>query len=175
MTVAGGLTVMISGGFALAYESLVPAFERASGVAVRTLSGASQGHGPKTIRHQIERGTSVDVVILSNEGLRELAGDGRILEGSAVELATAPLAAAVRAGAPQPDIGTPEALARGLCEARLVVMPGSTSGLFIQEEVSPGSASPGRSASKSTPGAPTPPPAWRAARPTSRSGRSASW
>ena len=137
--VAGGtgITVMISGGFALAYESVVPAFERASGVAVRTLSGASQGHGPMTIRHQLEGGAAVDVVILSNEGLHELAGEGWVLQGSVVEMATTPLAAAVRAGAPVPDIGTSVALARVLSEARLIVMPGSTSGLFIQEAVFP--------------------------------------
>ncbi len=131
------LTVMISGGFALAYEAVLPDFEHATGVRVRTLSGASQGQGPRTIRHQLAHGAQVDVVILSNEGLHELTGEGRIVEGSAVELATAPLAAAVRAGAPHPEIGTMAALARTLMAARLVVMPGSTSGLFIQDTVLP--------------------------------------
>lgn len=140
--VTADLTVMISGGFALAYEAVLPDFERATGVRVRTLSGASQGQGPRTIRHQLAHGaqgtrTHVDVVILSNEGLHELTGEGRIVEGSAVELATAPLAAAVRAGAPHPEIGTAAALARTLTAARLVVMPGSTSGLFIQDTVLP--------------------------------------
>ncbi len=131
------LTVMISGGFALAYAAVLPDFERATGLRVRTLSGASQGQGPRTIRHQLEHGARVDVVILSNEGLHELTSDGRILEGSAAELATAPLAAAVRAGAPHPAIGTVAALTRTLTQARLVAMPGSTSGLFIQDTVLP--------------------------------------
>ena len=65
------LTVMISGGFALAYQATMPDFERATGTVVRTLSGASQGQGPKTIRYQLEHGAEVDVVILSNEGLGE--------------------------------------------------------------------------------------------------------
>ncbi|MGX7707546.1 substrate-binding domain-containing protein [Methylobacterium sp. Gmos1] len=139
---ASDLTVMISGGFALAYEAVRPDFERATGLKVRTLSGASQGQGPRTIRHQLAHGAQgsrpqVDVVILSNEGLHELATEGRIVEGSAVALATAPLAAAVRAGTPHPDIATPAALARALAAARLVVMPGSTSGLFIQDVVLP--------------------------------------
>ncbi|QRE74324.1 substrate-binding domain-containing protein [Methylobacterium aquaticum] len=132
------LTVMISGGFALAYASVLPDFERETGLRVRTLSGASQGQGPRTIRHQIaQQGARVDVVILSNEGLHDLAQEVRILDGSAAELATAPLAAAVRAGAPHPEIGTVAALARTLGQARLVVMPGSTSGLFIQDNVFP--------------------------------------
>ncbi|AWN37611.1 substrate-binding domain-containing protein [Methylobacterium radiodurans] len=136
-TTAAELTVMISGGFALAYQEVVPAFERATGIAVTTLSGASQGTGPKTIRAQLDRGTHVDVVILSNEGLHALVEAGLIVEGSPVELATAPLAAAVRAGTRRPDIGSVEALTRTLLEARLVVMPGSTSGLFILNEVLP--------------------------------------
>ena len=90
------VTVMISGGFALAYQTALPDFQRRTGITVETLSGASQGNGPKTIRHQLAHGAEVDVVILSNEGLHELAEDGRVAEGTAVELATAPLAAAVR-------------------------------------------------------------------------------
>jgi molybdate transport system substrate-binding protein len=131
------LTVMISGGFALAYQAAVPDFARETGISVQTLSGASQGQGPKTIRHQLANGAKVDVVILSNEGLHELIEGGWVAEGSAVELATAPLAAAVRTGAPKPDIATVAALTRSLREARLVVMPGSTSGLFILNAVIP--------------------------------------
>lgn len=128
---------MISGGFALAYQEAIPTFERETGITIRTLSGASQGSGPKTIRYQLEQGTQVDVVILSNEGLHELIDAGRIMAGSAVELATAPIAAAVRTGTPKPDIASLEALTRTLSDARLVAIPGSTGGLFILDEVLP--------------------------------------
>ncbi len=134
---ASEITVMISGGFALAYREVVPEFERSTGIALKTLSGASQGTGPTTIRSQLERGIEVDVVILSNEGLHELTEAGWILEGSAAELASAPLAAAVRTGALKPDISTIEAFRSTVLNARLVVMPGSTSGLFIKNEVFP--------------------------------------
>jgi hypothetical protein len=36
------LTVIISGGFSLAYHKILPAFERLTGTVVTTLSGASQ-------------------------------------------------------------------------------------------------------------------------------------
>jgi molybdate transport system substrate-binding protein len=39
------LTVMISGGFSLAYKQVLPEFEHSTGIAVTTLSGASQGTG----------------------------------------------------------------------------------------------------------------------------------
>src|ERR1700757_1221754 len=81
------LTVMISGGFSLAYKQVLPEFERSTGITVTTLSGASQGTGPKTIKSQLEQGTEVDVVILSGEGLDELKARGRIAAGSEARLA----------------------------------------------------------------------------------------
>jgi molybdate transport system substrate-binding protein len=131
------LTVMISGGFSLAYHQILPEFERNTGIAVTTLSGASQGTGPKTIKSQLEQGTDVDVVILSGEGLDELQASGRIVAGSEVRLAGVPLGAAVRQGSSKPDISTVDALKRALLSARLVALPGSTSGIFMKDEVLP--------------------------------------
>ncbi len=102
-----------------------------------TLSGASQGSGPKTIKHQLEAGTEVDVVIMSKEGLGELIAIGRIAAGSDAELATAALGAAVRQGHPKPDLGSVEAFKRAVVSARLVAIPASTSGIFLKDEVFP--------------------------------------
>jgi molybdate transport system substrate-binding protein len=131
------LTVMISGGFSLAYHQVLPEFERNTGISVTTLSGASQGTGPKTIKSQLEQGTEVDVVILSGEGLDELKAAGRIVAGSDVKLAGVPLGAAVRQGSAKPDISSVDALKRALLGAHLVALPGSTSGLFMKNEVFP--------------------------------------
>ncbi len=131
------LTVMISGGFSMAYRQVLPEFERNTGIAVTTLSGASQGTGPKTIKSQLEQGAQVDVVILSKEGLDELMAAGRIATGSDVGLATVLLGAAVHQGAPKPDIGSDDALKRALLGARLVAMPASTGGIFMTKEVLP--------------------------------------
>lgn len=134
---ATDLTVFISGGFSLAYNELLPEFERSSGTKVTTLSGASQGTGANTIKAQLERGVRADVVILSREGLDELVAAGRIVESSAVGLATSPLGVAVRSGARKPDVTTSAALKATLLQARLISMPGSTSGVFIKEQVLP--------------------------------------
>jgi len=131
------LTVIISGGFSLAYHKVLPAFERATGIAVATLSGASQGTGPKTIKHQLQAGADVDVVIMSKEGLGELVALGRIAAGSDVELATVPLGAAVQQGRPKPELGSVEAFKRAVLSARLVAIPASTSGIFLKDEVFP--------------------------------------
>src|SRR6201995_2610250 len=108
------LTVIISGGFSLAYHKVLPDFERLTGIAVTTLSGASQGTGPKTIKYQLDAGTEVDVVIMSKEGLAELFVLGRIAAGSDAELATVPLGAAVRQGDSKPDLSNVEAFKRAV-------------------------------------------------------------
>jgi molybdate transport system substrate-binding protein len=133
----GKLTVMISGGFSLAYNQLLPEFERSTGTTVTTLSGASQGTGPKTIKSQLEQGATVDAVILSKAGLDELIAAGLIAKGSEVELADVPLGAAVRQGAPKPDISSVDAFKKAVLNAHLVVMGASTSGIFMKDEVFP--------------------------------------
>lgn len=131
------IKVIISGGFAAVYREGLPEFERSTGIKVETGSGASEGVGPKTIRHQLAHGAKADVVILSREGLRGLHEDGRIRAGSESGLATAPLAAAVRAGSPKPDIGNAAALRQALIDAGRVVAPSSTSGQFFRDQVVP--------------------------------------
>src|SRR5262245_44622393 len=83
------LKVMISGGFSTAYKEVLPAFEKANGITVTTLSGASQGKGPETIAAQLARGVAVDVVIMSREGMEGLEKQGRIMHGTDADLATA--------------------------------------------------------------------------------------
>ena len=129
--------VIISGGFSTAYALVLPEFEQSTGIAVTTGSGASQGDGPLTIASQLERGEPFDVVIMSREGLENLKAAGRILPGLDVDLATAALGVAVRAGVPRPEIGTVAGLQRALLRAKTIAVPQSTSGIFLLEEVFP--------------------------------------
>ena len=131
------MRVIISGGFSGPYRQLLPAFESSTGISVTTLSGASQGKGPETIGAQLARGVAADVVILSREGLTELMAAGRIVEGSDVDLATAALGAAVRAGARRPEIGTVAAFKQALLDAKVVAVPASTSGIYLTTEIFP--------------------------------------
>ena len=129
--------VIISGGFSTAYRQVLPEFEESTGIKVTTGSGASQGEGPLTIASQLERGEAFDVVIMSREGLENLKAAGRILPGSDVDLATAAIGVAVRAGGPKPEIGTVEGLKRALLSAKTIAVPQSTSGIFLLEKVFP--------------------------------------
>lgn len=129
--------VLISGGFAGAYEELVPDFTRQSGVEVTTGSGASQGSGPQTIRAQLARSVTADVVILSREGLADLIAANRIAPGTAVDLASVGLGVAVRTGAAKPDMSSVEAVRQVLLNAKTIAIPASTSGIWLKEELFP--------------------------------------
>ena len=131
------LEVMISGGFSGPYNQMLPGFEQKSGIKVITKSGASQGSGPKAIKSQLNAGTTADVVILSREGLAELMAQNKILPNSDVDLAKAPLGLAVPVGTPKPDISTTQAFANALVKAKKIVMPGSTSGIYLNTELFP--------------------------------------
>ena len=133
MHASAQLKLIISGGFSAPYQQLLPEFERKSGTKVTTGSGASQGTGPQTIGAQLARGVAADVVILSREGLSELIAANRIAAGTDVDLAQVPLGVAVRAGAARPDVSTVESFKRTLTNAKAVAMPGSTSGIYLQE------------------------------------------
>ena len=129
--------VIISGGFSGPYEKLLPEFQRTSGITVTTGSGASQGTGPQTIAAQLAAGAVFDVVICSREGLDELIAAKKIMPGTDVDVAMAPLGVAVRAGAPKPDVSTVEAFKQLMLKSRTVAVPASTGGIFLMKEVFP--------------------------------------
>lgn len=131
------LRVMISGGFSGAYKQVLPEFEKAEGLTVTTLSGASQGSGPLTIASQLKAGASVDVVILSREGLTELMKEGRIAAGTDADLATVPIGVSVKSGMPKPDVSTMEAFKQAMLKAKIIAVPASTSGIFLRDTVFP--------------------------------------
>lgn len=124
------IKVITSGGFAAAFEEIVPDFEKATGIKVTTGRGPSQGKGPNTIGAQLRRGVPADVVILSREGLSELIAEGRIAAKTDVDLAQTPLGVAVRAGAAKPDISTVDAFKQVLLRAKSINFPSSTTGIY---------------------------------------------
>jgi molybdate transport system substrate-binding protein len=124
----GQIKVLMSGGFSVAYQELLPEFEKATGISVATARGASQGDGPDTIGAQLRRGVSVDMVIMNREGLEALITEGRVASGTVVDIAHVPLGLAVRHGATRPDIGSVTAFRQRLLQARSV---SSDSSAFI--------------------------------------------
>jgi molybdate transport system substrate-binding protein len=129
--------VIISGGFSAAFRTLLPEFEKSSGVSVTTTTGGSQGSGPNTIGAQLRRGVQADVVIMNRAGLNDLIAEGRIVAGTDRDLAQTYLGLAVRAGAPKPDISTVEAFKQALLHARSVALDSSTTGIYVTTRLYP--------------------------------------
>jgi molybdate transport system substrate-binding protein len=107
---------------------LVPVFEREKGYAVDVTYGA----GPELAR-KIREGLRADVFV----GPEEFSGpfiQEMILDGATrTPFAHSSAVVAVKAGAPKPDLSTPQALKQALLAARAVCYSGGASGIhFVQ-------------------------------------------
>jgi molybdate transport system substrate-binding protein len=113
-----------------AVEVLVPRLEQASGGRCAVTFATA----PMLVQ-RIEAGELADVAILSQAGIDALAKAGKLAPGPAVTLASSVTAIAVKAGAPKPDISTPEALKRTLLAARAIAYTdpaaGGASGVYF--------------------------------------------
>ncbi|MGO9359676.1 MAG: substrate-binding domain-containing protein [Xanthobacteraceae bacterium] len=132
---AAEIKVMISGGLSAAYKELVPQFERATGNTVVTAYGPSMGTTENAIPVRLARGESADVLIMVGDALGKMIAQGKAVEGTRVDLVRSPIGMVVRAGAPKPDISTPEALKQTLLNARSVAYSDSASGVYVGTEL----------------------------------------
>jgi len=84
---------------------------------------------------RIESGESADVLVLSRPGIDTLAKQGKVATGSNVALAGSGVAIAVKAGAPKPDISTPQVLKETLLRAKSIAYSepsaGGASGVYF--------------------------------------------
>src|SRR4029077_6020942 len=92
------------------------------------------GTAPMLVK-RIEDGATPDVVVLSRAGIEALQKQGKLAAGSDVTLASSGVGIAVKAGAPKPDISTPEALKRTLLAAKSIAYSepsaGGASGVYF--------------------------------------------
>src|SRR5271169_964168 len=109
------IKVYSSIGVRSAAEGLFAQFEKASDHKLAVTWGTAPMLGKR-----IESGETADVLILSRAGIDALLKQGKIAPGSDVTLAGSGVAIAVKAGAPKPDISTPEALQRTLLAAKSI-------------------------------------------------------
>jgi molybdate transport system substrate-binding protein len=106
-------------------------YERASGQKLAISYDAAGA-----VRNRIESGEAADVTIIQKRAVEALIKEGKITPGSNVILARSGVAAAVRQGAPKPDISSVEALKRALLATKSVAYPvpdaGHASGIHFR-------------------------------------------
>jgi molybdate transport system substrate-binding protein len=86
---------------------------------------------------KIAGGERADVAILTDAGIEGLIEHGTLAAGSRRDLARSAIGIAVKAGAPKPDIGTPEAFKQALLAARSIAFSRSgASGIHFANLIS---------------------------------------
>jgi molybdate transport system substrate-binding protein len=113
-----------------AYRELVPLFEKASGHKVTTTFT-----GTLDAQKRIAAGELYDLIIMAGPALDDLVKSGKVVPGSRVDLASSGVGAAVRAGAPKPDIRSTEALKQTLLAAKSIGYSSGPSGVYLTELV----------------------------------------
>lgn len=110
---AAEVTVMSGGAVKSAFTAASGEWAKKSGNKVNaTFAPAGD------LRRKVAAGESADIIIVPAENFPELDKLGAIAAGTRRDLGGVAMGAAVRAGAPVPDISTPEALKRTLLEAK---------------------------------------------------------
>lgn len=86
----------------------------------RTVAGIDlqiESVGGVDAARRVQSGESFDLVFLASDAIAMLAQAGHVLAASRIDIARSGVAVAVKAGAPQPDIGSEEALKRAVLDA----------------------------------------------------------
>jgi molybdate transport system substrate-binding protein len=96
-------------------EELIPQIEHSTG---RKL--AVQFDSSKNLRDKIQAGEPFDATILTSDVLDDLIKQGKVAPAGRSEISRTGMGVGVRAGAPKPDVSTPEALKRTLLNAKSI-------------------------------------------------------
>src|SRR3974377_20039 len=114
------ITVLASNGVKSAVVELAPQFEKETGHRLAFTWGASN-----LLVKQIEDGKAFDVGVVSPALIKTLIQKGKVVEGSAVDLARIGTGVAVKQGAPKPDISTVQAFKETLLNAKAIAYTGA--------------------------------------------------
>jgi molybdate transport system substrate-binding protein len=79
----------------------------------------------------VQGGAAFDFVVLASDAIDRLIASGHVVAGSRVDLVRSPVAIAVRAGAPRPDVGSEAALRQAVEAARSVGYSTGPSGTHL--------------------------------------------
>jgi molybdate transport system substrate-binding protein len=128
------IKVLASVALTSALDQIAPQFERATGN--KLVLGYSL---IADLKKRILAGETADLIILSRPVMDDLAKENKFASGSITDIVGTPVAIAVKAGAPKPDISSVEALKRSLLAAKSIVYAdpakGGASGVYFARVV----------------------------------------
>ena len=128
------VTVLTSVALTSAMDELAPQFERLTGNKLKI------GYSLiADIKKRVLAGETADLIMLSRPAMDDLAKQDKFLAGSIADVAGTPVALAVRAGAPKPDISSADALKKTLLAAKSIVYAdpakGGANGVYFAKVV----------------------------------------
>jgi len=103
-------------------------YERATGRPV-----AAEAAGGVDVAKRVRAGEAFDVVVLASDVIDLLISESLLLSGSRVDLVESPIAVAVRAGAPRPDISSEAGVKRAVTEAKSLSYSTGPSGRHLEK------------------------------------------
>ena len=112
----------------LLLQELFDEYQRKTDVVV-----AIESVGGIDAAKRVQAGEPFDIVVLASDAIDKLAGSGRVMAGSKVDVALSGVAIAVRAGASRPAIDSEDALKQTVRSARTVGYSTGPSGVALQK------------------------------------------
>jgi molybdate transport system substrate-binding protein len=109
-------------------NELAAEYERSTGQPV-----IAEAAGGVDVAKRVRAGESVEVVVLSSTAIDSLIAAGSLLPDSRVDLVESGVAIAVREGAPQPDVGSEEAVKRAVSGAKTLSYSTGPSGVYLEK------------------------------------------
>jgi molybdate transport system substrate-binding protein len=109
-------------------NELVAQYELAAGQPVK-----AEAAGGVDVAKRVRAGEAVDVVVLSSTAIDSLIAAGSLLPDSRVDLVKSGVAIAVRAGAPEPDVGSEEAVKHAVLNAKTLSYSTGPSGVYLEK------------------------------------------
>ena len=105
---------------------LAAAYQQQSGrsVAIESVGGVDAAR-------RVQAGEAFDLVVLASDAIDRLLAGGHLVAGSRVDIVRSPVAVAVRAGAPHPDLGTEDAVRQAVLAAKGIGFSTGPSGAHL--------------------------------------------
>ncbi|MGB7035242.1 MAG: substrate-binding domain-containing protein [Xanthobacteraceae bacterium] len=131
---ADEIKVMASVALKSALDGLAAKFESTGGGKVTMVYGLAA-----QLKQRVSDGEGDDVAVLIRPMMDDLLKQGKLVAGSLTDVGGTPVAIAIRAGAPKPDIGTVDALKHTLIVAKSISYSdpakGGASGVYFAKVV----------------------------------------
>jgi molybdate transport system substrate-binding protein len=126
-TQAAELKVLAGGSMTASLNELGPRFERATGHKLTLVFDST----PNLIKAATS-GAPFDLGVVPVDVMKDAAARTRFAAGPTIDIARVGYGVAVRAGAPKPDVSTPDALKQTLIKAQsIATIPESAAGAYI--------------------------------------------